>query len=103
MKEWSREEDLGGIEDVALTDVLSEIMAGLAGGYAILCFYEEKKNNPDRSSIGRWKKRREELGAIKSFFAKGDKSYEDMRRWIKVYSEELKSVDALRKTYANAA
>ncbi|MDR1156176.1 MAG: hypothetical protein LBL04_15835 [Bacteroidales bacterium] len=102
MKNWNEEEDLGGIEGVVLTDVLSEIMAALVGGYSILCVYEEKNINLNDARLLQWKNRREEIGYIRDHF-KGDKSYKDMRRWIGTYSKELKTVNDLRKKYQNVS
>jgi uncharacterized protein YoaH (UPF0181 family) len=99
----TEEEDYGCIVGCALTDTLQEIMAGLSGGYAIMSVTEEMSANPDMKKLSRLKKRREELVALKSYFAKSGKSYNDLRRWIKVYSDELKHVDTLRKEYDHTA
>jgi hypothetical protein len=101
MKNWNEEEDLGGIEGVVLTDVLSEIMAALVGGYSILCVCEEKNTSPDNIRLRQWEKRVEEIVVIRKRFTSG--SYKDMCRWIEIYSEELKIVDELREKYQNVA
>ena len=103
MENHNENHDYGCIEGVALTDTLSEIMSSLAGGYALLCFYENKGLQPDKRKLSRWEKRREEIAAIRNYFSKDDKSFDDIRRWIKMYSEEKKQVENLRTKYADAA
>jgi hypothetical protein len=99
----SEEEDYGCIVGCALTDALQEIMSSLAGGYAILYVNEETGAHPDRKKLSRLQKRREEIVALKHYFSKDGKTYHDIRRWIKVYAEEVKQVDILRKQYADPA
>ena len=96
----TEEEDYGCIVGCALTDTLQEIISSLSGGYAILYVHEEMNTTPDKKKLNKLQKRREEIIALKYFFAKSDKTYSDIRRWIKVYSEELKQVDILRKEHA---
>jgi len=96
----NEEEDYGCIVGCALTDTLQEIISSLAGGYTILYVHEEMSVNPDKKKLSRLQKRREEIMALKYFFSKSEKTYSDIRRWIKVYSEELKQVSTLSKEYA---
>ena len=97
----TEEEDYGCIVGCALTDTLQEIMSSLAGGYAILYVEEETGTNPDKKKLNKLQKRREEIVALRYYFGKDGKSYHDIRRWIKVYAEELKQVDVLRKQNVN--
>ena len=97
MDHITEDEDLGCIAGCALTDTLQEVISSLAGGYAILYVHEEKSATPDRKKMSRLQKRREEILALKYFFAKDGNTYHDIRRWIKVYSEELKQVNHLRE------
>jgi len=99
----TEEEDFGCIVGCALKDTLQEIISSLAGGYAILYVHEETSANPDKKKLCRLQKRREEILALKYFFCKEGNSYNDMRRWIKVYSEELKQVNTLRKENGHTA
>ena len=99
----NEEEDYGCIVGCALTDTLQEIISSLAGGYTILYVHEEANANPDRKKLYKLQKRREEILALRYFFARSEKSYHDIRRWIKMYSEELKQVNALRKEYVDTA
>ena len=94
------EEDHGYILGCALVDTLQEIMSSLAGGYAILYADEETGINPDMKKLSKLQKRREEIVALKRYFTGSDKSYNDIRQWIKIYTEELKQVNILRKEYA---
>jgi hypothetical protein len=93
------EEDFGCIVGCALTDTLQDIIASLAGGYAILHVKERTGKNPDKAKLSMLEKRQEEIVALKYFFAVADKSYNDIRRWIDMYSEELKYLNSLRKQY----
>jgi len=97
----NEEEDYGCIVGCALIDTLQEVISSLAGGYAILYVHEETSIIPDRKRLSRLQKRREEILALKYFFAKSEKTYSDIRRWIKVYSEELSEVKNLRNEYAH--
>jgi hypothetical protein len=97
----TEDEDFGCIVGCALTDTLQEIISSLTGGYAVLYFHEEKTVNPDRKKLSRWEKRREEIGALRYFFGRDGHTYSDIRRWIGMYSEELKEVRNLRKQYAH--
>ena len=97
------EDDYGSIVGCALTDTLQEIISSLAGGYAILYADEALGVNPDKKKLSGWLKRREEIAALKRYFFGNDKSYNDIRRWIKVYGEELKEVNSLRNGYAHSA
>jgi len=97
MNSINEEEDYGCIVGCALTDTLQEIISSLAGGYAILYADEELSANPDKKKIRKWLKRREEISALRRYFTENDKTYNDIRRWIKVYGEELKEVNSLRK------
>jgi hypothetical protein len=99
----TEEEDYGCIVGCALTDSLQEIMSSLAGGYAILYVNEETSVHPDKKKLGRLQKRREEIIALRQYFGRDGKTYNDIRRWIKVYAEEVKQVDTLRKQYVVTA
>jgi len=96
----TEEEDFGCIVGCALTDTLQEIISSLAGEYAVLYFHEEKSVNPDKKKLSSWTKRSEKIGALRYYFGRDGYSYSDIRRWIAMYSEELKQVDNLRKQYA---
>ena len=99
----NKEDDYGCIVGCALADTLQEIISSLAGGYTILYVHEEMSTNPDMIKLGTLQKRREEIVALKYYFIKSENTYSDIRRWIKVYAEELKQVRTLRKEYAYPA
>ncbi|MDR2916414.1 MAG: hypothetical protein LBV74_16565 [Tannerella sp.] len=103
MEKWNENNDLGCIEGCALADVMQQVMSSLAGGYALLCFCENKSINPNKKKIRDWEKRREEIRVFSKYYTKIDNSYDDIRRWIRVYSEEVRMVESLRKKYADAS
>ena len=95
-------EDYGCIVGCALTDTLQEIISSLVGGYSVLKCFEEERANPNTEKIRSWDKRGEEIFALrKYYFGRESQKYEDIRRWISIYSEELKQLRKLRKEYAN--
>ena len=97
----NEDEDFGCIVGCALTDVLQEIISSLVGGYAILQSFEENVTNPNKQNICRLEKRREEIRALRRYyFGNGSHTYNDLRRWIGNYSEELIELDNLRRQYA---
>jgi len=97
----NEDEDFGCIVGCALTDTLQEIISSLAGGYAVLQTFEENGASPNKQNICRLEKRREEIRALKRYyFGNGSHTYEDLRRWIGNYSEELKELDILRSQHA---
>ena len=96
----TEEQDLGCIVGCALSDTLQEIISSLIGGYAILRYFEKKKMNPDFEKISNWKNRSEEIFALRQhYFCRESHKYDNLRRWIGMYSEELKRMDILRKQY----
>ena len=97
----NEDEDVGCIVGCALTDTLQEVISSLVGGYALVQSFEEDSMNPDRKKIDVIEKRREEIRALKNYYFSGNgHTYNDIRRWIGMYSEELKELDNLRRQYA---
>ena len=96
----NEDEDFGCIVGCALTDTLQEIISSLVGGYSVLKFFEGGKSDPDKEKLSVWEKRGEEIFALrKYYFGNGSHTYNDIRRWIEMYSTELKELDNLRKQY----
>jgi hypothetical protein len=98
----NEDEDYGCIVGCALADTFQEIISSLVGGYAVLYSFEKESANPDRIKIELLEKRREEIRALRKYYFSGNgHTYNDIRRWIGIYSEELKELDILRKQYEN--
>ena len=95
--ETTEKDDYGCFIGCALTDTLQDIISSLSGGYAILQSYEENSVNPDKQKISMFEKRREEIAALRSYFSASDKTYDDIRRWINLFSKELEEVNTLRE------
>jgi hypothetical protein len=99
----NEDEDIGCFVGCALTDTLQGVISSLAGGYAMLYFQETKSTKPDKNKLSFLKKRREEIAALRRYFSGAGKTYSDIRRWIDIYSQELKEVNLLRERYVAAS
>ena len=99
----NEKDDFGCIVGCALTDTLQEIISSLVGGYSVLELYEKESSSPDTEKVRSWDKRGNEIFAHRNLIAKSDKTYNDIRNWISIYSEELIQLNKLRDQYENPA